>query len=265
MATAARIIRGRGFFTLLMLAIIAGSMAHWISTYGIMPPLADLFPSGELVIAVDASYPPFATATDDGALIGLDIDLARALAERIGIPVRFVNMGYDGLYDSIFTGQTDAVISALLVDEFRLADVQYTQFYFDAGLMLITPVSSAIQSMDALPTHALAYEFGAQADSEARRWSRRIAPFTHHPYELPAYALESVRLGQSDAALVDAISGRLYLRQHPAWDTQTHYVTHQPLAIAVRIDRKHVLRLLNNALKSLQEDGTLDAIIARWL
>ena len=62
-------------------------------------------------IGVDASYPPFAVATADD-LFGLDIDLGSALGERLGIPVRFVNMGFDGLYDSLRADQVDVVISA---------------------------------------------------------------------------------------------------------------------------------------------------------
>lgn len=246
--------------------LLAGSglvAARWMLRRGITPPLDELFP-GELRIAVDASYPPFAVATADD-LFGLDIDLGRAIGERIGIPVRFVNMGYDGLYDSLQTAQTDLILSALLMDGAKLGDVRYTRYYFDAGLILVSHQAQPVESMEMMPGKSLAYEFGSSADSEARIWTRRIGDFEHRPYELPEYALDAVRLGQADAALVDAITGRLYLRAHPDWQADYVYVTHSLFAGAVRLDRIFVWRLVNRALQDMVDDESLDEIIARWL
>src|SRR5262245_61249918 len=88
---------------------------RWSSVERPGPPVKELFPYGEMRIGVDASYPPFAVATATD-LFGLDIDLGRALAERLDVPVRFVNMGFDGLYDSLKNDQVDVLLSALLID-----------------------------------------------------------------------------------------------------------------------------------------------------
>jgi arginine/lysine/histidine transporter system substrate-binding protein len=252
----------RGIATLLLTGVVVGTGGRWMLRHGTIPPLTDLFPSGELVIAVDASYPPFAVATQDD-LYGLDIDLGDEIGRRLGLSVRFVNMGYDGLYDSLKTGQTDIIISALLMDGFRLGDVRYTRFYFDAGLVLVSDKS--IESMHEIVGRSLAYEFGSPADTEARAWARRIGQFDPRPYELPVYALDAARNDEADAALVDAITARLYLREHPEWDAEYEYVTHTPFAVAVRIDRIFIWKLVNRALQDMVDDGTLDEIIARWL
>jgi ABC-type amino acid transport substrate-binding protein len=230
------------------------------------PPLKpeDLFPYGEMRIGVDASYPPFAVATADD-LFGLEIDLGEALAERVGIPVRFINMGYDGLYDSLRADQVDLVIATLQIDLLRTADVRYTRPYFNNGLVLVSPAESDIKSMSDLGGRKLAYEFGSDADQQARLWSRRILPFETQPYELPEYALDAVRSGLADAALIDAASVRLYLREHHDWQTQYHYVTDALFVIPMRIDRVETWAAVNDALQSLADDGTLDKIIQRWL
>jgi polar amino acid transport system substrate-binding protein len=237
---------------------------RWSSVERPGPPVKELFPYGEMRIGVDASYPPFAVATAND-LFGLDIDLGKALAERLKVPVRFVNMGFDGLYDSLKADQVDVVISALLVDPSRTNEVRYTFAYYDAGLVLVRSSNSSIQEMDNLSRHSLAYEFGSEADIVARSWLRRIAPFDTHPYELPEYALDAVRLGQADAALTDATSARLYLRAHPDWGSSYSYVTHSFYAAAVRIDRGRTWDAVNHALQSLLDDGTLAQIIGRWL
>ena len=82
-------------------------------------------------------------------------------------------MGYDGLYDSLKADQVDVVISALLVDPSRLGDVRYARHYFNAGLVLVSPASNPLNSMDDLPGYALAFEYASDADLEARRWLRR--------------------------------------------------------------------------------------------
>jgi len=237
---------------------------RWTALERPEPPAKLLFPYGEIRVGVDASYPPFAVATADD-LFGLDIDLGRALAARLSLPVRFVNMGYDGLYDSLKADQVDVVISALLVDPSRLGDVRYTRHYFNDGLVLVSPAENPLESMVDLPTHSVAYEFGSEADQQAHRWLRRVLPFETQPYELPGYALDAVRLSKVDAALVDATSALLYLREHPNWNAQYRYVTDAWYAVAVRIDRFERWAAVNEALQSLADDGTLDAILARWL
>jgi ABC-type amino acid transport substrate-binding protein len=227
-------------------------------------PAKELFPYGEMRIGVDASNPPFAVASADD-LFGLEIDLGKALAERINIPLRFINMGYDGLYDSIRADQVDLVISTLPVDLLRTGDVRYTRPYFDAGLVLISRIDQPVTSMPDLSDHALAYEYGSDADGQARRWLRRIAPFETRPYELPEYAMDAVRLREADAALVDATSARLYLREHPSWAAQINYITYNPYVIAVRIDRWNTWEAVDLALESLMNDGIVEEILKRWL
>ncbi len=237
---------------------------RWNSVERPGPPLKELFPYGEMRVGVDASYPPFAVATADD-LYGLDIDLGRAIAERLKVPVRFVNMGYDGLYDSLKADQVDVVISALLIDRSRTNDVLYTLPYYNAGFVLVSRAGQPFAAMHDLSGHALAYEFGSDADTFARAWLRRIPPFDTRPYELPAYALDAVRLGQADAALVDATSARLYLRDHPQWAAQMQYVSDSLYAVAVRISRGKTWEAVNFALQTLADDGTLAAIVNRWL
>ncbi|MBN2470002.1 MAG: transporter substrate-binding domain-containing protein, partial [Anaerolineae bacterium] len=114
--------------------IIPLSGRDWRS---IVPSSRPMLPEGILRVGVDASYPPFAVDPGDGALTGLDIDLARAVAEVMGVELRFINMGYDGLYDSLRANQADVLFSALRTDPLRTRDVRYSRSYFDAGQVLV--------------------------------------------------------------------------------------------------------------------------------
>lgn len=227
------------------------------------PLLKHAFPHGEIRIGVDASFPPF--AVDDGqSVYGIDIDLGNALAQEIGLPVRFINIGFDALYDAVTIDQVDMVISALRVDPSRMADVRYTTHYFDAGLILVTSEGSPITMMEFMEGYRIAFEFGSIADAEVREWGKRIGRMQHQPYELPQYALDAVRLEQADAALVDATSFLLYQRDHPEWNTQHRYITHDVYAIAIRIDRLGTWEFVNHALNTLKKNGELDRIKSKW-
>ncbi len=225
-------------------------------------PWRDLFPHAALRVGVDASNPPFAAVGTEG-LYGLEIDLAHALAARIDLPLRIVSLGFDGLYDALKTDQVDALIAGLSIDLTRLRDVHYSQPYYNAGLVLVS--ANAIEQMEDLPGRRLAYEFGSEADSEARTWLRRIIPFETRPYERPQNALDAARLGDADAALVDSVSARLYLRQHAGWQAHTSVVTDNLYAVATQSRRPEISDVMHDALQALIDDGTLAALIQKWL
>lgn len=248
-------------FTLFVIALVA--MIYWAASFR-RPPLSEVFPLGEMRVGVDPSYPPFAVITEND-LLGLDIDLANAIGDELGIPVRFVLLGFDGLYDALYTNQVDVLISALPIDNARLGRVIYTDPYFNAGLVFVTPQDSRIENIQAIAGHSLAYEYGSLGHSEANLWLRRVLAFDPHPYELQAYALDSVRLNQSDAALVDAIAAGLYRHAHPTWQSNRSQVSDLLFAAAIRHDELARATLINDAIKQLFERGEIQRIIARWL
>lgn len=255
-------------FALMLLPIVVIFIGGFFIIRQLQPDdnfsIEDAFPYGEIRIAVDASYPPFAMLTDD-ALIGLDVDLGNAIGDALDMPVRFVPIGFDGLYDAVITDKVDMVLAALTINPALMSDVRYTAPYFNNGLLLISSADNPIEQMQDLPGNRLAYEFGSAADSEARQWARRLSDFDLRPYELPSHALDALRFGDADAALIDATSFYLYENQHPDWQTEQHYLTDIPFAIALRIDRINTWDATNWALKSLWDDGTLIEIIQKWL
>ena len=244
--------------------VVAGVVMAYRASV-LFQPEPPAFPTGVVRVAVDPSIPPFAYYDQSGELVGLDVDLARRIAEELAMPVDLQIYGVDGLYDALYNGNVDLVIAALQPETWRMGDALYTRSYFDNGLVLVVLLDSEISAMSHLPENTLAYAFASDADTEARRWSRRIEAFEHQPYELASYAIDAVRLQQADAALVDAISARLYLRDHPQWQAKTAYVTHQPLVIAVNREQPATFRVVNAALTQLIENGTVEKLLERWL
>ncbi len=221
--------------------------------------------SGVLRVGMDASFPPFEYVDGGGNLVGLDVDLARELAARLGVEARFVaNLPYDGLYDALIAERVDAVVSALYVDPTRSADFAYSAPYFDAGQVLVVPADAEdIDGMEDLEGRTLAVEFGSAGDVEARAWERRLTALAVLPCQTPDEALMKVAVGEADAALVDHLSALMT----PVEGLQIvgKMVTSEPYAVAVRREDRRLLRAIDEALEGMRADGTLDRLQRQWL
>lgn len=254
----------RPLFASLCLFGLAALVAILASRVEPPPDKHVAFPRGEIVIGVDASYPPF--AIDNGqSLAGLDIELAKAIADLIDLPLRFISISYYGLYDALASGEADLLISALRVDPTRMDDVRYSRHYFDNGLLVVSPAGAPILNAESLAGHGIAFEIGSQAETELRKLESDELTLNRFPYELPRYALDAVRLGIADAALVDVTTQRSYQREYPNWQVERFHLTHEYFAIAVPRSRHDAWRLVDSALAALIDSGQLATIIEKWL
>lgn len=220
---------------------------------------------GMLRVGLDPTYPPFEVDAG-GELSGLDVDLARAIGADLGLEVAFSYFGYDGLYDALATKQVDVLLSALVVDAGRTQDFAFSDPYFNAGQILIVPEGeTAVTTITDLANHTLAVELGAQSHVEALAWGRSLAGLTVQPYTTAEEALTAVLDGRADAALIDGVNGRLFLRDHPGLTHVAEPVTVEPYALVTRIEDGDLLDQLNDSLVRLQASGELAAITAKWL
>ncbi len=223
--------------------------------------------TGVLRVGMDASYPPFEYVDGEGNLVGLDVDLGRELAARLGVQARFVaNLSYDGLYDALTADLVDVVISALYVDPMRMADFAYSHSYFNAGQVLVVRVGTAdIAAMGDLAGRTLAVEWGSEGDVVARQWARRLVGLTVLPCPTAEEALARVASGEADAAVVDHLSALQTIGQGAPLRTAGDMLTDEPYAIAVRREDGALLRAVNGVLTAMEEDGTLPRLRRKWL
>lgn len=224
--------------------------------------------SGVLRVGVDPTFPPF--ALDEGSnLQGIDVDIAQAVAAELGLDTQFTYFGYDGLYDALTTGQVDALISALVIAPERTKEITYSTPYFDAGLVLVADADGAISSMADLQGKVLAVELGALGHVEALEWERALGDLAVVTYGSAADALAAVSANEAQAALVDHVSGRLFLGQQAEPSRPLivvpGIVAPEPYAIAVRIEDRILLDKMNEALGRLQSSGRLEQIVSDHL
>ncbi len=261
-----RISRRRLLVALAILVLIAFSYRQWRRSQ----PYNDgtwqrVQQTGVLRIGMDASYPPFGD-TPDGVPAGLDVDLINEIARRLHLRVEIDNMGFDGLYDALITGKVDALISALSFDPAHLDKVMFSHGYLDAG-QVIASRGGQYTRMEELDGHTIAVEYGSQGDEAARVWQRRLHVLNLAHFTTSEDALTALMGGKADAALVDYVTARLYVRAHPgvSISVSPRYVTGDAYVIAVRLSSYDMVGAINDVLDDMAHDGTLDAIIAKWL
>lgn len=221
--------------------------------------------SGVLRVGVDPTYPPFEHLRE-GQVVGIDVDLVRAIAGELNLRAEFAYVSYDGLYEALETGKVDLLISALVLRPERTRDFAYSESYFDSGQILITALDHGVtNSLEELQSKRVAVELGAQGHVEAIALSRRLRDLTIMPHNSAEEAMEAVASGDADAALVDAISGRLFLAASSGLIAANDPVTSEPFAIVVRNEDQALLDKVNEKLRGMKDSGQLEQIVGHWL
>jgi polar amino acid transport system substrate-binding protein len=223
--------------------------------------------SGVLRVGLDASYPPFEYIDEEtGEILGYDVDLARLIGDQLGVETELINSGFDGLYPSLKVGHFDCVISAFPHDALLTRDVGFSMPYFQAGLALVIRDSKLdIATVEDLGGHTLAIEWGASGDVKARELQRRLRDVTLAPYATASAALEAVAQGETDAALVDAVSAYQAMHPHPSLRIVQEGVTDESYVILVALNSPELLGAINDILDDLHDDSTLVGLRERWL
>lgn len=213
-----------------------------------------------LRIGIDPTQPPFA-AIINNEFVGFEVDLANAIANELGAAVQFVIVNYDSRYDALINDQVDCVIATLVIDPSKMADVRYSQPYYDDGLLLVSSDQIAGEFDNLLQNQTVAFAYGSEADSVTRRWQVRIEGLERRPYELAEYALDAIQLGEADAALVDATTFHLYDGNENLYSDT---ITSVPYSIATPKERPGLANQINDILDQLREDGTLEQLVGTW-
>lgn len=251
--------------------------------------LAEIRRRGTLRVGLDASFPPFETIDANGQIVGLDVDIARAVAADMGVEAEFINIAFDGLYDALLARRVDLIISGLPYDPRWTEDVAYTSNYFNAGQVLVTRADDqTIKSVEDLPGRTVAVEWGSQAEMEARRLVQKLAVNTSPspPTPLPmgegsiltllrqdsaAAALDVLLKGQADAAIVDAPSVLSLLSPSPLQREGrggglkiVAYLTDEWYAAAVHPQSRELLAAVNRTLARLEANGEMAKLEAKW-
>ena len=221
---------------------------------------------GLMRVGMDASWPPFEYIDGStGQIVGFDVDLARGIGQRLGVEVELVNVGFDSLYDALYVGRFDAIVSALPYDPLLYGDVAYSISYFNAGQVLVTRASETeISKTNDLFGKRLGVELASEGDVLGRRLQKKIEDLSLEHYMTPQEVLCALKEGKVEAAMVDAVSAYQFIAAEGGVQVVGDPLTDELYVIAVRLDSPLLLKAINEALAEMREDGTLERLQEKW-
>jgi polar amino acid transport system substrate-binding protein len=232
------------------------------------PPTATTPPAVAQVfkVATDAVYAPFESLNERGEIVGFDIDVARAVAERAGLQVKFVNTPWEGMFNTVAQGDSDILVSAITITDERRQTVDFTEPYFDARQLIAVRGDSTVTRFADLKALRVAVQTGTTGDEAATRLLGKTNDKLRR-FESTPLALAELESGGVDAVVADNGVVAHYLTQHPgsrfkAVDDPT-FVAEQ-YGLVVKKGRADLLAQLNQGLAAIRADGTLARIQARY-
>lgn len=227
---------------------------------------------GKLIVAAEFTYPPFEYMADDGTTeLGLDIDLAKAIGEKLGLEVEFVSTQFDGILDGLELDKYDAVISAVTITAARKEEADFTQPYIENYQCLVTLASNeeAISDIDELSNHSVGFQTGTTANIfvEDKVNTGDLENVNTNMYDKAMDAFSDLELGRIEYVICDSSVADIYVKNKPdvfktVW-TQTD--SPEQFGIAVKKGNTQLLEAIDNVLSELMENGEFDAMREEWL
>jgi ABC-type amino acid transport substrate-binding protein len=228
------------------------------------PVLAAARARGTLNVAVDAGFRPFADF-QSGEIVGYDIDLARAIAARMGLGVAFVPTGYDGLYDTLTSGRADMIAAGLPYAPEQGYRARFSGFYFDVGQVLVTRADGPAPGAVGLAGRRIGVALGSDADALARNRIRSGEAFDlRSTYDEPSQALADLRAGRLDAVITDNVSALSATQYDPALQISAA-LSSEPLALAMPRAAFQLEAEVNQAIEQLRREGFFEELNRRWM
>jgi ABC-type amino acid transport substrate-binding protein len=229
-------------------------------------PLKRIQSTGTLRVALDPSFPPFEFVDGSGQVVGLDVDLARAIAARLGVKAHFVSTGYDALYDALTVGRADVIISALYPDPSRMQTFDFSPSYFNAGEVLVVPEDTSIAGVPDLAGKQVALVFGTEAHMVALQWEKTMpTPPILMVGDAPETITSVLAAGIVDAVILDNVTAQMALADTPGLRVLTPPITDEPYTIAARKEDAKLLEAISAILDEMEANGELDTLIRRWM
>lgn len=212
-------------------------------------------------VAIDPTFPPM-EYMNNNQRTGFDIDLACALAKKIGRPLVYTDMDFKALIPSVLSGRQDIVLSAIYITDDRKKVVDFTEPYFSAGLVvMVKKDDKRITSPKALAGKRVAVQVGTKSVNLLTEQYPTVQRIEVEKNEEMFNALEA---GRADAVVTGKPAAMLYSKTRGTTKVLSEPLTHEVYGIAVSKNEPDLRQQLNTALKAIRADGTYDAVMKKW-
>ena len=223
---------------------------------------------GKLTMSTNASFPPYEMVADDGSFDGIDIEVAGAIAQKLGLELQVDDMGFDAALQAAQTGKSDMVMAGVTVTEERQAVMDFSNSYANGVQVVIVKEGSPIQTLDDL---ANANMIGCQMGTTGYIYCSDTVENGGYgedhvtPYDDGAAAVQALVNGQIDAVVIDNMPAQEYVAANPGLRILDTEYANEDYAIGVAKGNTALLDAINGALEELTNDGTIQSIVDKYI
>ena len=216
---------------------------------------------GVLTMSTNAAFPPYESTDDSGNVVGIDADIAAAIAEKLGLKLQIDDMDFDGALAAPQSGKSDIVMAGVTVNEDRLLTLDFTESYATGVQVVIVPEGSDV-TLDNLGEQ----QIGTQRGTTGYIYCTDDYGEDHVvAYDDAIAAVKALNNGQIDCVVIDSAPAQELVKANPGLTIlDTEYVT-EDYAIGVAKGNTALLDAVNGALTELVEDGTVQSIIDKYI
>ncbi len=218
--------------------------------------------AGKLTMATNAAFPPYEMTTDAGEFEGIDIDTAKAIAEKLGLELQIDDMDFDAALLSVQQGKADIVMAGVTVTDERKAVMDFSDSYATGIQSIIVPEGSDIASPDDLAGKKIGTQRGTTGYIYC---SDDFGDENVVAYDDGLTAVQALNNGQVDAVVIDNAPAKEYVAANPGLKILDTAYAQEDYAIGVAKGNTELLNAINGALEELQADGTLQSIVGKYI
>ncbi len=218
--------------------------------------------AGKLTMSTNAAFPPYEMTTDSGDFEGIDIDVAAAIAEKLGLELQVDDMDFDAALLAAQNGKSDIVMAGVTVTDERLKVMDFSDTYAEGIQSIIVKEDSTIASPDDLADKMI----GTQRGTTGYIYCSDDFGDDHvTPYDDGLTAVQALNNGQVDAVVIDNAPAKEFVEANPGLKILDTAYAQEDYAIGVAKGNTELLNAINGALEELEADGTLQAIVDKYI
>lgn len=226
--------------------------------------LAQIKERGEIVVAMEGTWSPWTYHDENDNLVGYDVDVAAAIAEKLGVEVSYVEAEWDGLFAGLDSGRYDIVVNGVDWTEERAEKYDFTDGYaYNRAAVIVKNDNDEIQSLEDLAGKTTANSLGSTYAEigEAYGATVQVVDDLNQTFQL-------LLTGRIDATINSELTYYDYMKEHPDEEIKIAAYADEANMVAIPMrkgDETASLReAINTALAELSADGTLSELSEKY-
>ena len=222
---------------------------------------------GKLIMSTNAAFPPYEMTADDGSFEGIDVEIAGAIAEKLGLELQIDDMDFDAALLAAQTGKSDMVMAGVTVTEDRQTVMDFSDSYAAGIQVVIVPEDSDIASIDDMTGKMIGVQRGTTGDQycSASVEDGGFGEENVTRYDNGLTAVQALNNSQVDCVVIDNAPAQEFVKNNAGLTIlDTEYAV-EDYAIGLNKGNTQLLDAINTAIAELKADGTIQSILDKYI